>query len=99
MNRTKRLLSATCILAAIIPLIAQTKPDSTSSKTNGSKSLAAEAGDAARGERVFQQNCSRCHNPPQGFSPQISGTILRHMRVRASLSKADERDLLRFMNP
>jgi mono/diheme cytochrome c family protein len=51
------------------------------------------------GERIFQQNCARCHNPPNGFSPHISGTILRHMRVRASLSQHDEQELFRFFNP
>jgi cytochrome c5 len=51
------------------------------------------------GERVFQQHCSRCHNAPDGFSPHISGTIVRHMRVRASLSQHEEEELLRFFNP
>jgi cytochrome c5 len=51
------------------------------------------------GERVFQQNCSRCHTAPEGFSPRISGTVVRHMRVRASLSQHDEQELLRFLNP
>jgi cytochrome c5 len=51
------------------------------------------------GTRVFQQNCSRCHNTPEGFSPRISGTVVQHMRVRASLSKHDEEVLLRFFNP
>jgi cytochrome c5 len=51
------------------------------------------------GERIFKENCSRCHNAPEGFSPHISGTIVRHMRVRASLSEHDEQELLRFFNP
>jgi cytochrome c5 len=51
------------------------------------------------GQRIFEQNCSRCHNAPEGFSPNISGTIVRHMRVRASLSQHDEQELLRFLNP
>jgi cytochrome c5 len=51
------------------------------------------------GTRIFQQNCSRCHNTPEGFSSRISGTVLQHMRVRASLSKHDEEVLLRFFNP
>jgi cytochrome c5 len=54
---------------------------------------------ADEGERIFQQNCSRCHNAPEGFSPRISGTIVRHMRVRASLSQEDEKLLLHFLNP
>jgi cytochrome c5 len=51
------------------------------------------------GERIFEQNCSRCHTAPESFSPRISGTIARHMRVRASLSQHDEQELLRFLNP
>jgi mono/diheme cytochrome c family protein len=51
------------------------------------------------GERAFHQNCSRCHQAPQGFSPSISGTIVRHMRVRANLSREDERAILKFLNP
>jgi mono/diheme cytochrome c family protein len=51
------------------------------------------------GAAKYKQNCSRCHEAPQGFSPRISGTILRHMRVRASLSAQDERDILHFLNP
>jgi cytochrome c5 len=53
----------------------------------------------SEGERIFAQNCSRCHNAPDGFSPRISGTVLRHMRVRAQLSEHDEKELLRFFNP
>lgn len=53
----------------------------------------------SEGERIFAQNCSRCHTPPDGFSPRISGTVVRHMRVRASLSEHDEQELLRFFNP
>jgi len=51
------------------------------------------------GQRVFEQNCSRCHNAPEGFSPSISGTVVRHMRVRAALSRHDEEELMRFLNP
>jgi cytochrome c5 len=51
------------------------------------------------GQRIFEQNCSRCHAAPDGFSSRISGTVVRHMRVRASLSQHDEQELLRFLNP
>jgi cytochrome c5 len=54
---------------------------------------------SSSGERAFQQNCSRCHSAPEGFSPSISGTIVRHMRVRASLSSEDERAILKYLNP
>jgi cytochrome c5 len=51
------------------------------------------------GARIFEHTCSRCHTAPNGFSPRISGTVLRHMRVRASLSQGDEEQLLHFLNP
>jgi mono/diheme cytochrome c family protein len=51
------------------------------------------------GERKFQENCSRCHTAPEQLSPRIVGTVVRHMRVRASLSAEDEREILRFLAP
>lgn len=54
---------------------------------------------STEGERIFEQNCSRCHKSPDGFSPRVSGTILQHMRVRASLSRHDEQELRRYFNP
>lgn len=49
------------------------------------------------GERAFQQNCNRCHNAPQELPRRVTGTVLLHMRVRAGLSEADERAILRYM--
>lgn len=54
---------------------------------------------AQRGQKVFEQNCSRCHNAPEGFPASISGTIATHMRVRAGLSEADYKALLQYLNP
>jgi cytochrome c553 len=51
------------------------------------------------GERAFQANCGRCHNPPEQLSTRITGTVLRHMRTRALLSPQDERDILKFLAP
>jgi mono/diheme cytochrome c family protein len=50
------------------------------------------------GQRIFEQNCARCHNAPDGFSTRITGTIVRHMRVRANLSQHDEQVLLHYFN-
>jgi cytochrome c2 len=90
------LISGVC--AALIPIIAQKAPDPKIPAARGEHAKSV-GDDMTRGQRVFQQNCARCHDAPQGFPPQISGTILRHMRVRANLSAADERALLRFLNP
>jgi cytochrome c5 len=99
MTRKMALIFASGLLAAVVPALAQmhTKPANRNAQESMSQPVA--IADAAHGKRVFQQNCSRCHNAPQSFPPQISGTIVRHMRVRASLSANDERALLRFLNP
>ena len=90
-------LSRSLIFLAAIPCLAQnTQPAPAPAAT--AKPAAANAKDQA-GQRAFENNCSRCHNAPQGFSPHISGTIMMHMRNRANLSKKDEQDILRFLNP
>lgn len=75
----------------------RTKQDSSSRNTRSRAKTAEDSQD--EGQRVFAENCSRCHNAPQSFSPSIAGTITRHMRVRANLSEKEERALLRFLNP
>jgi cytochrome c5 len=68
--------------------------------TSKPRSVAQQAGQPSNdGGRIFAQNCSRCHNAPDGFSPRISGTVVRHMRVRAQLSQHDAEELLSFFNP
>lgn len=63
------------------------------------RAAASHAATDEQGEKKFQQNCNRCHNAPQELSPRITGTVLLHMRVRASLSEADERAILRYLAP
>ena len=58
-----------------------------------------QAGGSDRGQQVFDQNCYRCHQVPQEFPSSISGTIARHMRVRAGLSEDDYKALMKFLNP
>jgi cytochrome c5 len=78
------------------PLKASLPP---STETQQTTKAPAPKSQESEGQRIFEQQCSRCHNAPEGFSPQISGTIVRHMRVRASLSQHDEEELLHFLNP
>ena len=51
------------------------------------------------GEKVFNANCARCHTPPMTLSPRVTGTVLTHMRVRARLSRKDEKLLLQYLAP
>jgi cytochrome c5 len=99
MNSRICLVFAAGLCAALLPLAAQKGPDPKAPPARTANAQPAHDDDSARGQRVFNQNCARCHDAPQGFPPQISGTVLRHMRVRANLSASDEKALLHFMNP
>ncbi len=50
-----------------------------------------------QGEQRFRANCGRCHAAPQKFPPRMMGTILRHMRVRATITDEDRRLILFYM--
>ena len=96
--RPTRLLSLTVFSAAVLTCMMGTATLAASGAPDKlDKSARPQA--PADGERAFHENCSRCHTAPQGFSPSISGTILRHMRVRANLSRQDERAILKYLNP
>jgi cytochrome c2 len=104
----KRFLYGFLLLSVtLMPLMAAPQPGSQQQAAQptgvkgGAKQKAAARSSVHQdeGQRVFEQNCSRCHTAPDGFSSRISGTVLRHMRVRASLSRHDEQELLRFLNP
>jgi hypothetical protein len=50
-----------------------------------------------QGELRFRANCGRCHAAPQKFPPRMMATILRHMRVRATITEEDRRPILFYM--
>jgi len=84
-------VAATAVIGQMSIAPQQPKPQTTSQKAGSDNS--------DRGQQVFKQNCYRCHQEPQGFSPSISDTIARHMRVRAGLSDADYKALIKLLNP
>jgi hypothetical protein len=51
----------------------------------------------AEGEQRFRANCGRCHAAPQKFPPRMMATVLRHMRVRATITDQDMRLVLFYM--
>ena len=99
MSRRPHVITAAFVLSALLPLIAQKGPSAKSEVARPESAQSTPKPEESRGQRVFRQNCARCHDAPQGFPPSVSGTILRHMRVRASLSAQDEKALIEFMNP
>ena len=87
-------LALTCLWSMFLVAIAQT--DAKSSKP---KPSAATKTSQTDGERRFQVNCGRCHNPPESISPREARAVVRHMRVRAMLSAEDEKLILKFLAP
>ena len=49
------------------------------------------------GEKRFYANCSRCHQYPHKFPPRMFATIVRHMRVRATITDEDMRLILAYL--
>ena len=49
------------------------------------------------GEKRFHANCGRCHAAPQKFPPRMMATVMRHMRVRATITEEDRRLILFYM--
>jgi cytochrome c5 len=91
------------LMASIISIsttlsLAQTspKPAGTAAKP-GAKAVNTNQPDV--GQRKFDANCGRCHSFPEQLSPSLTGTVVRHMRVRANLSAEDAKDILRFLAP
>jgi mono/diheme cytochrome c family protein len=78
-----------------------------SGSKDGAKDSAAASAPAAsnaqdetmrlEGEKRFRSNCGRCHAAPPKFPPRMMATIVRHMRVRATITHDDMRLILRYM--
>lgn len=51
------------------------------------------------GDKIFEQNCVRCHTPPMTLNPRVTGTVIQHMRVRAHLTSREQEILLKYLAP
>jgi mono/diheme cytochrome c family protein len=83
-------------------LISLLCPAVDSPRNNGPTTPVAQSSaqaDAMRleGEKRFRANCGRCHAAPQKFPPRMMATIVRHMRVRATITDEDMRLVLFYM--
>jgi mono/diheme cytochrome c family protein len=70
-------------------------PEAAASSTNETSGKPAET--RISGEQRFHSNCGRCHAAPPKFPPRMMATIVRHMRVRATLTDEDMRLILAYM--
>ena len=75
-------------------------PEATVAHANAAPSSAASQ-EAARwrleGEKRFATNCGRCHQAPHKYPPRMMATVIRHMRVRATITDDDMRYILRYI--
>lgn len=87
-----------CLLAFAASLSAGSSP----AKKDASADPVVRANDPdnmrIEGEKRFHANCGRCHAAPQKYPPRMMATVLRHMRVRATLTDRDERLILFYMS-
>ena len=101
------------LISAALVALAMALAVGASARTGSSKDSSKEAAtsssasathtaqdDAARleGEKRFHANCGRCHSAPPKFSPRMVATIVRHMRVRATLTDEDMRFIIHYMS-
>ena len=74
---------------------------SSAAKKDAAPAPVVQASDAdgmrIQGEQRFHANCGRCHAVPQKFPPRMMATVLRHMRVRATITAEDRRLILFYM--
>lgn len=93
------LLAAAMFLALAAAAKTGGKKDTPAPASASSATTQSDPGNDMRleGEKRFRANCSRCHTAPPKFPPRMMGTIVRHMRVRATLTDQDMRLILRYM--
>ena len=90
------LVLAAVILAAAAPIM----PSGEGKSTSPAASDRSAQDDTLRlqGEKRFRANCGRCHAAPPKFAPRMTATIVRHMRVRATLTDEDMHLIIRYMS-
>jgi mono/diheme cytochrome c family protein len=88
-----------CLLAAAMTGAVFALPAPSEGKGSNSRpaTRADENNLRIEGEQRFRTNCGRCHMAPHKFPPRMMATIIRHMRVRATLTDEDMRIILRYM--
>jgi len=94
------ILIAVLVAATAGGVFAVPKPGTPRGSHSASSSSSANSNETdlrIAGEQAFHTNCNRCHMAPHKFPPRMMATIVRHMRVRATLTDQDMRLILRYM--
>ena len=90
-----------CVIALGSHLFAGGPPHGKASAKDSTATSVLSTVDASavrlQGEQRFHANCGRCHAAPEKFPPRMMKTVLRHMRVRATITDEDMRLILAYM--
>jgi len=103
-TRITILASALVIAAALCASVIQVRvhAEAPSAKKDATTLAVTHTYDAdamrVRGELRYRANCGRCHAAPRKFPPRMMATVLRHMRVRATITDDDMRLVLFYMS-
>lgn len=102
--RIRILFSAALLALGVSLALAAAKPGDKDKDKDAVTASAASTTHAAQddpmrleGERRYHANCGRCHAAPPKFPPRMMSTIIRHMRVRATITDEDMRLILHYM--
>jgi mono/diheme cytochrome c family protein len=96
MKKKLCLMIALLALPSAVFLLAQPhKKDSASASVMAKR--ADEDSMRLEGEQRFRANCGRCHAAPQKFPPRMMATVVRHMRVRATITNQEMQSILRYL--
>ena len=94
----KNWLAVTLFAAAVVSSLFAGVPEAKKDVSAAPVVQSSGAGDMrVEGERRFHANCGRCHAAPQKFPPRMMATVLRHMRVRATITAEDRHLILFYM--
>jgi cytochrome c5 len=91
-----------CLLATVSSALSGAAPGKKNNNIKNEVAAAAQPVNDAdnmrvQGEQRFRANCGRCHAAPQKFPPRVMATVVRHMRVRATITDEDMRLVLFYM--
>ena len=96
--RNPRLLSLIFLVLSTVSFVFAGSP-AANKESSAEPAIKATDADSMRveGEKRYRANCGRCHAAPQKFPPRMMATVLRHMRIRATITAEDRRLILFYM--
>ena len=100
-SKRNRLPACALVIAFLAVCLPSGAEGPAAPKKNTTTAAVAAAHDDAtmryQGEQRYRANCGRCHAAPRKFPPRMMATVLRHMRVRATITDEDMRLVLFYM--